>query len=121
MIQDELQALCHEWQGVLRLQDWDFYVKVKRQRDFSRDTSEGEFYPTLSKKEAAIYLLDQVDYPPDCLYSQDEERILVHELIHAHFAPFWDDAVEEHRVHMEQAIEAIAKALVSLKRGKMSA
>lgn len=112
--QERLDGLLAEWQKVLRLQDWDFFPVFRRMRDMEGD-NQGEFHPVLVKKEALIRLLDPVDYPSDAVYPYDLELTLVHELVHAHFSPFWDTA-ESKRVEMEQAIESIAKALVSLKR-----
>lgn len=116
MTQTALSRLCREWQRVLRLQDWNFFIRVKRSCDMSMAHVAGEFQPVLTKKEASIFLLSPIDYPTDAVYPQDMEKTLVHEMIHAHFAPFWDCCEEQHRVSMEQAIESLATALISLKR-----
>lgn len=107
----ELEDLCREWQKVLRLQDWAFYIFIKRGYDMG--TFVGSFSPTITKKEAKISLLDPNDYPPDTVYPYDQEETLVHEMIHAHFASFWDD---DKCNDMEWAIESLTKAVVSLKR-----
>lgn len=117
MTQDELQALCHEWQGVLRLQDWDVKVFVVRKRDLSSGDVMGEISFTLPKKTAVISILDPVDYDPDIAWGQDQEQTLVHELLHLHMAPFDHSEGLEHTA-MEWAVDSIAKALVSLKRGE---
>lgn len=97
LTQERLESLLIEWQKVLRLQDWDFYVRIKRLRDMEGE-HQGEFHPTLTKKEALIRLLDPVDYPPDVVYPYDAELTLVHEMVHAHFSPFWDVAADTKRV-----------------------
>lgn len=118
LTQEQLEALCREWQGILRLQDWRVFLRKTRARDMSNPDHQGECEWVLSRKEAYISLLDPVDYPPDAIEPQDEELTLVHELMHLHFAPFWTDKGEDdpERIAMEQAIELTAQALVRLKR-----
>lgn len=70
----------------------------------------------LSLKEATIRLLDPIDFPPDRDAPQDIELDLCHELLHLHMAPFAPSTNTLQDTMMEQAIESIAKALVSLKR-----
>lgn len=58
-------------------------------------------------------VLDPVDYPPDIITPYELEETLVHELLHLHFAPFMSEHDTLERTLQEQAIDAIAKALVS--------
>lgn len=118
--EDQLQALCREWQGVMRLQDWDVKVKVVRLAAFG-GRREGECTYTQSTKEALIKILDPVDWPADTEWEQDQERTLVHELEHLHFAPFMSDKGPDDPEHIaqEQAIELNACALVTLKRSRI--
>lgn len=115
LTQRNAKQLCREWQKVMRLQDWDVKVFIRRASFFSSENVQGECRWVLPSKEATIFLLDPIDYPTDTSWEQDHEQTLVHELAHLHFAPFWDN---DDSVTMEQAIDAMAKALVSLKRGK---
>lgn len=113
--QPELVSLLVYWRKVLRLQDWDVRIKLVRDRDMVVANRQGECDISLRNKEALIRLLDPIDYP-DGDWAQDHEQTLVHELLHLHMAPF-DPAPNTLAQDMqEQAIESIAKALVSLKR-----
>lgn len=114
--QERLDALCREWQGVLRLQDWDVRAAIVRARDMELERVGGECIWVLEKREAAVHLLDPVDWHPDDP-PQDIEKDLVHELQHLHFAPFMSrDKDSLTAKTQEQAIESIAKALMTLKR-----
>ncbi len=116
--EDELRELLKEWQEVLWLRDWDVKVGIYRQEDFDHKTGQGEITWILPKKQAVIKIVDPIDYPK-VQWAQDMERTLVHELNHLHFAPF-DNADEgsANDISQEQAIDALAKALVTLKRSK---
>lgn len=113
MTQEELQALCAEWRR-LRLQDWDIVVRVKRQFDMARADAAGHCSCVVALKEAVISILDVVDWDPDIIKPQDQEMYLVHELLHVHFSQMHDEYNSP--VHVEQAIQKIAEALVALKR-----
>lgn len=112
----ELRQKCAEWQKVLRLEDWDVKVKLKRGRDLELGGA-GECGWTIEKKQALIKITDSADYPPDCIIPQDMERTLVHELLHLHFAPFDDfESGTAEDTATEQAIHFISCALVDLAR-----
>jgi hypothetical protein len=114
--EDELKALLREWQKILRLQDWDVVVRFARRYEFNDEDNQGECSWVLDRREALIKILASEDYNPNCIYPHDVEGVLVHELLHLHMAP-WRVQERMEDVAKEQAIEAIAKALVSLKRG----
>lgn len=99
-----------KWQKLLRLQDWDIHIYIKRAQDFHISESQGEVTWNLPRKEAIIRLLDPIDYG-ERDWSQDHEVTLVHELLHLHFAHHREPVTED-----EQAIAAISKALVTLER-----
>lgn len=109
---DELQALCAEWQKRLRLVDWRIYLSIERARDFDNEGKAAEIKMFRSSKEATIKLLDELDYPPTCVVSQDHEEDLVHELLHLHF----DAAKAKPGTGSEVAINCITEALVKLRR-----
>jgi hypothetical protein len=117
MKQDELNELLAMWQYLLRLQDWDIKAKFARVSTFDVGQSEGEVNWVLSKRQAIVKILDPVDYPEDAGWPQDAEQTLVHELLHLHFAPFDAESGSPELTAQEQAIEAISKALVGIKRG----
>ena len=116
--QEEANRLLEYWQRQLRLQDWWIQVKIVRGNGLNLPAGvQGRCTWTLPRREAFIQLLDPVDWDRDCVYPQDMEATLVHELLHLHFAPF-DTFKEEGAkdIASEQAINAIAWALVSLDR-----
>jgi hypothetical protein len=113
----DLQALTAEWQRTLRLQDWDVTVRLARAREFSDRERQGEVHFNLALKTAQVLIIDPVDWEPDAIVDYDAERVLCHELLHLHTAPFSAEPDTLAHAMEEQAIESIAKALVSLKRG----
>ncbi|MEK4328922.1 hypothetical protein MKX70_24085 [Paenibacillus sp. FSL R7-0312] len=116
--EEELQIKCAEWQKVLRLQDWIINVKLSRLRDMSDTDLNAEIRITLANRIALILILDPIDYDPDNVLPQDMEQYLVHELLHIHLYPitgkFTDGPLQ---IAEEQAIEAISKGLIALRRG----
>lgn len=126
----QLESLLQWWQGVLRLRDWK--IRVARSRDMNS-------FARLMQverlgKTAVIYIRQQRvhedwDGVPVCV---DEEVGLVHEMIHLQTTridrqfDFLDDDTprvkrdkESLEKSMESAIEIIAQALVSVRRGGM--
>ena len=118
LTQEELNEACEEWQNILRLNHWDIYAAITRSSDFSGNENEGEIDYFLEKGDAAIRILDPVDYPQDTPFKQDMEQTLVHELLHLYFAPFQPDkdADELKYAYWERAIDDLAKVLVGIKR-----
>lgn len=115
---EELRTKCAEWQKVLRLQDWIVDVGISRSRNMKMERCQAEIEPCLPKRMASIRILDPVDYPRDSAEPQDMELSLVHELLHIHLFPLFADREDEMRmVAEEQAIEAISRGLIALKRG----
>lgn len=114
MDQKTLEALLAEWQKTLRLQDWDIEIDVARRVDMHRMDVDGQCRWVLCNKSAFIRILDPIDHNPSMIAPCDPERTLVHELLHLHFAPFCELGSETYQ--HEQAIEAIAEALVTAKR-----
>lgn len=117
--EEQLQQKLLEWQKRLRLQDWIIKVKLARERDMNIGGVQGEVFWVIEKKMATIKILDPIDYPPDEMEPQDMENILVHELLHLHFAPLRYDDFSE--IAEEQAIESIASGILSAYREGVSA
>jgi hypothetical protein len=118
LTEDELRAKCVEWQRILRLQDWIISVGIFRKRDMKGENRCGEVEWTLEKRMASIRILDPVDYPDGLMEEQDMELTLVHELLHLHLVAVTPDHEDELRhCALEQAIDAISRGLVALKRG----
>lgn len=104
MTQQELEELCAEWQARLRLLDWN--VRLEICRYYGMPDSLGDCDCDIPTKAAKIRLLVQDDISPHEVYP-DMEHTIVHELLHLHFAPFYDAENQ----YMEQAINLIAGAL----------
>lgn len=116
LTQEQLEALCREWQGILRLQDWDVKPEIVRRHEMSVPERDGECVYVLQQKKAHIQVVTADDTLPSP-WPLDQEQILVHELLHLHFAPFMPASDEGLRYETaEQAIDQIAEALVRLKR-----
>ena len=117
MNEPELQELCRKWQTILRLQDWDVEAVFVRQSEL--EDADARIFPTLARKEAKIKILDPIDFHGERLKDSGTptniEMLLVHELLHLHFEPFWDNEEQKHELEMEQAIHSLAKSLVFLK------
>ncbi len=114
LTEEELKALCVKYQKILRLQDWNIIVRIKRARDFDQECC-GDVHWSLTRKEAVIRILDHVDYDPDSIYPQNMERTLIHELLHIHFAEVSErakDADIDIDTSLEQALQCIAQAFL---------
>lgn len=112
--QTRLEALCHYWQQVLRLQDWEVKVKLTRPWEMHHGSALGECLVNEHRQSARINIRHaQDDDPndPDCI-----EDTLVHELLHIHTKALRVLAGDKDTVAEEQAINAIAGALVRLNR-----
>lgn len=64
-------------------------------------------------RNALILIVDPLDQPTGGMRLYNIEETLIHELLHLHFAPL--DISESLTLAEEQAINAIARALVNLK------
>ena len=118
MMIEELRDRCAVWQQRLRLQDWDVSVEFKRLVDLERNTRAAECEYMWILKVAKISLVDPVDasHTSHWLKQVDQEKSLVHELLHLHFAPFQAAKDSDAEADQELAIEMIAEALVALDR-----
>ena len=101
------------WQEKLRLRDWLVQVHIKREKDFTQDNSNAYVHYNINNKSAFITIMDPRDF--DDWLPQDMEWLLVHELLHLHFAPMHTNKNE---ISIEQAIESITYGLVHLYRGR---
>lgn len=114
--QEELVVLCHQWQAVLRLQDWDVKVSLDRHFRFSQPGRDGEIGVFADCKSVDMRLLHPRDRPPDCIDAHDIEQTIVHELLHIHFHELSRYDKPSKRRAEEQAITALASAYVRLHR-----
>lgn len=111
MTKEELKKKCAEWQKILRLQDWNVEVRMSRMSEMSDRDNLAECEYNQAKHSAIIRIIEPADYKDPI--PQDIEFLLVHELLHLHIAPFYDD---EKIIEIERAINLIASGLVGLLR-----
>jgi hypothetical protein len=119
MLLKELESLCQEWQQRLRLADWDVKVALRPARDMQTANHMGQVSWDRNERVADIACVQPGEEPRGLMRPYDVEQTLVHELLHLHFCLFERTQPEssEH-LDMEFAINAIASALVSLKRAR---
>jgi hypothetical protein len=116
---EQLRERCLYWQQVLRLQDWRIDVRVVRMKEMEGDDGEergGCILRWSQDRQATLKILDSIDYPPDCHLEEDQERTLVHELLHLYTQPFDLPDTGPKQLAEEQMINALAGALVQLER-----
>lgn len=115
--QEALSACCEKWQKILRLQDWDVLcVLVSHHEDLSEHAL-GDCMTCIELKKAHVRVLHPDATPKgwDGKICEDQERILVHELLHIHFSPFEPADRESLDYAMwEQSIDVLARVLVGL-------
>lgn len=112
---EQLTTRLAFWQRVLRLQDWEIQASIVKIREM-RDADEDGCCEWLhAKKRAVIRILAEADYPAGVDWPQDQERTLVHELLHLHVGSFCrpEEGSKEEEI-MEQAIHALSLALLDL-------
>jgi hypothetical protein len=116
--QARLERTMHYWQARLRLLDWKTSIEFVRFPDMPKD-SQACIDWNLHSRTAVIWVLDPRDWAEHGSSStgekQDIENSVCHELVHLHLA-YWDTKNKAQDVQMEQAIESLTEALVSLKR-----
>jgi len=99
------KALVRKWTPRLGLSDWDVTVRIG---DLGTDR-DAEVNLEAGRKEAIITVSADHD--------EDLELLMIHELVHLHFAWAGNDHAEGSGVLEEQAVWAISKALHRKKRG----
>lgn len=107
-----LSKVASKWQKILRLQDWEVTIDYYRARDFTNADALGECTFNINSREGFIKILHPTDYDGD----YDLEWIVVHELLHLHFADWTAKNNYECPVSGEQAIDSIAQALTRLNK-----
>ena len=97
--QEQLNERLAYWQEKLRLRDWMVEISIVRERDMHNDEANAEIYRNTANKTAYINIADPIDF--DDRRPEDMEWLLVHELLHLHFAPWNNDeiAVEQRIDH----------------------
>lgn len=108
--------LLELWQRRLRLQDWFVDLRVSRNHEMPSGNQDGATHFCLRTKEAVIHVLHPSDRDPRSVCRYDFEQVLVHELLHLHFAGATPDNDTPEMVALEQAIDLTAWALVQAYR-----
>lgn len=113
---DQLQELCTIWQKRLRLQDWVIRIVLVPAREI---TGTGRCSYEIDSKSALVQILRPEDYSGDRdLWPYDMEEVLVHELLHLHWAPLKTREGSPEETAEEQAVASLAGALTRLSRGQ---
>ena len=99
-----LTKMASKWQKILRLQDWEVTIDFYRAREFSNSDALGECTFNINSREGFIKILNPTDYDGE----YNLEWIVVHELLHLHFADWTAKNNYECPVSGEQAIDSIA-------------
>lgn len=113
-----LERTCRFWQKKLRLADWRVTIKFVRAEEMG-DEAQGKCHWNDQARTAAIWILHPDDYKPTNYpndVQQDIEDTIVHELLHLHLIAWDTDDKPADERFMEQAIESITGALLTLKR-----
>lgn len=112
--QDDLNCWLAEWQERLRLQDWRVETRLVRYHEVNEGCG-ANIVVNVPRRSARISVMVPGDEPPDGDVSLDSEGYLVHELLHLVFVHYDPASGVEDDV-FEQGLNAMAAALVSLKR-----
>lgn len=103
-----------KWQRILRLQDWDITVDIKRKHDMGTEgvDADANVRWVLTEHTAAVEIIDSCDWDPGWLGGeQDMEFSLVHELVHLQLVQWKDNTLA-----LEQAVHMLTQGLISLDR-----
>jgi hypothetical protein len=119
LTQKKLDCLIRKWQKILKLLDWTIKSNVLRGHEMNGN--EGLCAVTFSRRMAFISIEDPNDSSTAKEWGTDPEHVVVHELLHCYFHPFFPedrDSVEYDLA--EQAVDGIAGAFIALDRAKKS-
>lgn len=113
--ENELNALCQQYQKLMRIQDWDITVEVVGSHILGEEVH-GDHHTSLSVMRSKIRICDPASYVPTIVAPElNMRQTLIHELVHIVFSslgPSDDDAVK-HCV-FENGIERIACIIYEL-------
>lgn len=112
----QLLNLMRFWQRRLYLNDWEIVLKLV---DDMPENTQGNANWSLSNEQAIIKIITLAGFKKlQTPFPYQPEVILVHELLHLHFAPLQvpamddEDKADPRSIAQERAIDHIAKALV---------
>ena len=112
----QLRSLGEKWIERLRLQDWNITFRFATKEESKE--AWGLAFRDHHDKAATIVIVN----PSDPAWSsgdhhRDPEVILLHELIHVHFAPFAFRIGSPQHTTEENIVNQVARLLVALERG----
>jgi hypothetical protein len=112
----DLYTWLPKWQRLLRLQDWNITVNVKRRYQMSEHDVLGLCRRHGDSKDADIDILSTKDIEAHQEGDDaDYELTLVHELLHIHFA-YMDNDAPHARQQEELIVSTLSRAFVKLNR-----
>lgn len=115
----KLQKLCEKWQKRLGLADWDVRARWVGLKKMDGMYNDGHIQISKSRRRARIILVRPAERSKSWVRREDTvELLIVHELLHIHFEAFDTADGSPERLAEEQAVDAIASALVALVRRK---
>lgn len=119
----KLEAWLLYWTDVLRLNQWEITIKVSSQKEIAKIIDDFQNMANMHEPNtltSVIYVLPEEEIMDDPLLGEnaDIEQMLVHELVHLHFA-FTRSPQDDRRSLMaeEQPVQCLSRALLDLKRG----
>jgi hypothetical protein len=113
-----LPTLLRFWQLQLGLHGWTITARKASRNELPHTVGEVKMLP--QSTTARILILHERDWDPQELIPQDQEQTLVHELLEIQLSPLTDGLERYQELFKEQAIEAQAKALVTLRRSGLA-
>lgn len=110
--------LVEKWVGILGLQNWKLDVFFEcRPEDLFTEDSVGSVRYNETSRSARIRILSREAAPhDDSIYSYDEEKTLVHELMHLVLLPLDDTDNDLQNRIVHQLVDSLAVALVVANR-----
>lgn len=110
---EELEALCKEYQRLLRMQDWRVKVAFVAAGEMPAAGLQGYSDASDHSLDANILIICAKDFPKaKAVNEYDPEQILVHELLHCKF----HCVDKEDSPAFEYAIDSTADCIVALRR-----
>lgn len=110
-----LKKKVRYWQGQLSLMDWEVKTLLVSEADLNGKA--GTVSWDMETKQAIINLVDPKTITTELDFPYDLEKVIVHELLHLHSAPF--DTFKEGSnkyTALEVMINKVADSLVNLAR-----
>lgn len=119
--EDGIEKCLDKWKKILRLQDWDITVELRRYIDLNGGEAVAKIRVNEWHRCATVYLLDPQDYLlanfTHMVWGYDMEDGLVHEFLHIHLFPYTPEDTESlEYTALEQSVSTITGALIETDR-----